>query len=121
MRAAHTPPHCPPPPLARSLARPLAHSQAGGCTPTFILFLNGVKVFDYSEALRALGELVGRPHLVPRHYRGGEPFVDFDCSLFDLPLAGNVQIQVHSQHAPGKGLGKRTMLAGAWFHTGFIA
>ena len=98
-----------------------APSQEGGCTPTFILFCNGEKVFDYTAALSALGAVVGQPALAPRRFRPGEPVADLDCTLFDLPLAGTVQIQVHQQPPPGKAMTKRTHLAGAWFHTGFIA
>ena len=94
---------------------------AGGCTPTFILFCNGEKVFDYTAALAALGTVVGQPALAPRRFRPGEPVADLDCTLFHLPLAGTVQIQVHQQPAPGKAMTKRSHLAGAWFHTGFIA
>ena len=68
-----------------------------------------------------MGALVGRPSLAPRRFRAGEPVADIDCTLFDLRLAGTLQIQVHQLPPAGAALSTRTHLAGAWFHTGFIA
>lgn len=97
---------------------PCADPQ-GGCTPYFDVRVNDEKVFDYRVALGALGDMIGRK-LSLRKYKAHEPFVDFDLTLFNITVTGNVKLQLYHEVPGLLGSKGKKALAHSWFHTGFV-
>jgi phosphatidylinositol-3,4,5-trisphosphate 3-phosphatase/dual-specificity protein phosphatase PTEN len=83
---------------------PTLELGSSACTPWFQLLVDGARVFDYKKACGGSKDL-------PR-FRKGEPYMDLDCSGFDVRIANNVKLQVNLTGSVAK--------CHLWFHTGFI-
>ena len=86
---------------------PTLELGSSNCVPWFQLLVDGARVFCFKKASGGSKGLA--------RFRKGEPYMDLDCSAFDVRIANNVKLQVNHEGVTGS-----LKMCHLWFHTGFI-
>eukprot|EP01138_Halocafeteria_seosinensis_P015495 gb/GECG01015813.1/.p1 GENE.gb/GECG01015813.1/~~gb/GECG01015813.1/.p1 ORF type:complete len:794 (+),score=96.57 gb/GECG01015813.1/:1-2382(+) len=76
----------------------------------YIQMQKGEDIWENTQGLSG-NSLEGKP----RRFLVHEPFMDIDCSCFDLRIAGNVKLSLKHDRLPAP-----TKLCHVWFHTAYV-